>query len=79
LENVSIPQSVWCTTANSRVPSSRDEMISDRIASSDARPPALRMTCASPSDNPRNFAGCSLASMHATTATARAGGIPSPP
>jgi hypothetical protein len=26
LENVSIPQSVWCTTANSRVPSSREEM-----------------------------------------------------
>ena len=53
--------------------------MSERMASSDARPPALRMTCASPSFRPRNFAGCSRASMHATMATARAGGMPSPP
>jgi hypothetical protein len=32
-------------TNHSRVPSSLCEMIKDRIASSVARPPALRMTC----------------------------------
>jgi hypothetical protein len=32
-------------------------MTSDRIASSLARPPALRMTCASPSASPAYFAG----------------------
>src|SRR5436309_1184974 len=54
-------------------------MISDRSASSDARPPAFLITWASPTSRPRNFAGWSRASMQARTATCRAGGIGSPP
>ena len=51
----SMPQFVWWTTNHSRVPSSLYEMTSDRIASSLARPPALRITWASPSLNPAYF------------------------
>jgi hypothetical protein len=36
-----MPQSVWCTTNHSFVPSSLCEMTSERIASSLARPPAV--------------------------------------
>lgn len=43
----SMPQPVWCTTNHSLVPSSLCEMTRERMASSVARPPALRMTCAS--------------------------------
>src|SRR4051812_10789406 len=49
-------------------------MTSDRIASSLARPPALRITCASPSLRPAYFAGSSLASMQVRIAKPRAGG-----
>ena len=72
---VSIPQSVWWITSTSRVPSSFCEMIRDRRALSSARPPAFRITCASPIPNPRKAPGCSLASIQVTTATGLAGGI----
>src|SRR5919201_6909049 len=49
-------------------------MTSERIASSLARPPALRMTCASPSCSPSALAGSIRASMQTRTATRRAGG-----
>jgi hypothetical protein len=55
-DRLSMPQSVWWMTTNSRVPSSQLEIMSDRSASSVARPPALRTTCA-PISSPRNFAG----------------------
>src|SRR5471032_1507602 len=48
-------------------------------ASSLARPPALRMTWASPSDNPAYLAGSSRASMHVSIAKCRAGGSASSP
>ena len=41
----------------SSVPSRRWEIASDRIASSVATPPALRMTCPSPSASPSTFCG----------------------
>ena len=44
-----------------------------RKASSDATPPALRMTWASPSCMPRILAGSSRASIQASTATFFAG------
>ena len=50
---VSIPQSVWWMRMISRVPSRRWEIASERISSSVTTPPALRMTCASPSFRPR--------------------------
>src|ERR671934_1251838 len=62
-------------TANSFVPRGREEMMSEGIASSDARPPAFRITWASPSSSPSSLEGWSRASMHVRTATCRAGGI----
>ncbi|CNH07042.1 Uncharacterised protein [Mycobacterium tuberculosis] len=50
---VSIPQSLWWIRMISRVPSRRWLMASERITSSVITPPALRMTCASPSLRPR--------------------------
>src|SRR5215468_6943285 len=61
-------------TNHSRVPSSLYEMTSDRIASSLARPPALRITCASPSTSPANLAGSRRPSMQVRIAKCRAGG-----
>ena len=52
----------------------RGEMIGV-IASSLARPPAFRITLASPSSSPRNLSGSSLASMQVRTVTLRAGGV----
>src|SRR6478672_11123499 len=49
-------------------------MTSERIASSLARPPALRITWASPSARPAYFAGSSRASMQVRMAKLRAGG-----
>jgi hypothetical protein len=72
---VSMPQSLWWITNHSLVPRSLWEMTSERIASSLARPPALRITCASPSRKPANFAGSSRASMQVRMAKRRAGGI----
>jgi hypothetical protein len=46
-EKNSMPQLVWCTTNHSFVPSNLWLMTRDRMASSVARPPALRITCAS--------------------------------
>ena len=60
----SMPQFVWWMTNHSAVPSSLWEMTSERIASSLARPPALRMTWASPSLRPAYF-GRIEASVHA--------------
>ena len=54
-------------------------MTSERSASSVTSPPALRITCASPSSSPSTFAGSIRASMHVTTASLRAGGIGSSP
>src|ERR1700686_3253353 len=54
-------------------------MTKERIASSLARPPAFRITCASPSARPANLAGSSRASMHVRTAKPRAGGRASLP
>ena len=67
--NVTMPQSVWWMRTISSVPRSRWLMTSERMASSLATPPALRMTCASPSSRPSTLAGSSRASMHASTAT----------
>ena len=50
-------------------------MTRDRIVSSLALPPALRMTCASPSDRSANFAGSILASMHVRIANRLEGGM----
>jgi hypothetical protein len=52
---------------------------SERSASSLARPPAFRMTCASPSRSPASFAGSMRASMHVKIAKRRAGGSASFP
>ena len=49
-------------------------MTSERMASSLARPPALRITWASPSLSPAYFAGSRRASMHVRIANRRAGG-----
>src|SRR4029079_1911013 len=49
-------------------------MTSERIASSLARPPALRMTWASPSARPAYLAGSRRASMQVRIAKRRAGG-----
>src|SRR6266446_4462762 len=70
----SIPQLVWWMTNHSRVPRSLYEITSERMASSLARPPALRMTCASPWLSPAYLEGSSLASMHVRMAKRRAGG-----
>ena len=51
--NVSIPQSVWWISTISFVPSSRWLIASERISSSVTTPPALRITCDSPSSSPR--------------------------
>src|SRR4051812_18476078 len=50
-------------------------MMRERIASSVAMPPALRITWASPVLKPRIWSGMSRASMQASTANFRAGGI----
>ena len=50
------------------------EITSDLIASSLARPPALRITCALPSLRPAYLAGSSRASMQVRIAKRRAGG-----
>src|SRR5262249_31346986 len=75
LVNVSMPQSVWCITPNSFVPRSSVEMTRERIASSDARPPALRIMCASPMSRPSACSGWIRASIHVSTARCCAGGI----
>ena len=75
----SMPQSVWWMTNHSLVPSSLYEITRERIASSDALPPALRITCASPSLSPAYFAGSRRASMHVRMANPRAGGRASSP
>ena len=49
-------------------------MTSERIASSVARPPALRMMWASPVRRPRTSSTVIRASMQATTASRRPGG-----
>ncbi len=46
----------------------------DRMASSLARPPALRITCVSPSARPAYLAGSSRTSMQVRIAKRRAGG-----
>ena len=74
-----MPQLVWWMTNHSFVPSSLYEITSERMASSLARPPALRMTCASPSARPAYFAGSSRASMQVRIANCRAGGSASSP
>ncbi len=70
----SIPQSVWWTTNHSSVPSSLCDTTSERIASSVARPPAFRNTCAPPSVSPANLAGSRRASMQVRTANLQPGG-----
>jgi hypothetical protein len=72
--NVSIPQSVWWMRTISRVPSRRWEIASERISSSVTTPPALRMTCASPSCSPSAPYTFSRASMQARIATFFPGG-----
>ena len=72
LVNVSMPQSVWWMTAISLVPSKRWEITRERKASR-ARPPAFRMTWASPSSRPSTREGRMRASMQVTTATLRRG------
>src|ERR1700730_687097 len=61
-------------TNHSRVPRSLYEITSDRIASSLARPPALRITWASPSAKPAYFAGSRRASIQVRIAKRRLGG-----
>ena len=72
---VSMPQSVWCTSTISVVPRSRWLIASERSASAVTTPPALRITWASPSARPSTRYTSSRASMHATTATCRDGGM----
>ena len=72
---VSMPQSVWWIRTISLVPSSRWLIASERSSSWVMTPPALRMTCASPSDSPSRPYGFRRASMQATTAICRAGGM----
>src|ERR1017187_3595226 len=62
-----------------RVPDHMGEITSERIASSLALPPAFRITWASPSAKPENFAGSSRASMQVKIANRRAGGMASLP
>src|SRR5919201_3042946 len=57
------------------VPGGGEEMRRGRCGWRDARPPAFRITWASPSSSPSSLAGWSRASMHVRTATCRAGGI----
>src|SRR5262245_23340658 len=52
-------------------------MTRERMASSLARAPALRITCASPSERPANLAGSKRASMQVRMAKRRAGGMAS--
>src|SRR5215475_4897731 len=52
-------------------------MTRERMASSLARAPALRITCASPSERPANLAGSRRASMQVRMAKRRAGGMAS--
>jgi len=61
--------SVWCMTMISRVPSMLCESAMAFIASCVARPPALRMTCASPGRSPSSDAASTRASMQASTAS----------
>src|SRR5580704_13670184 len=61
-------------TNHSRVPRSLYEITSDLMASSLARPPALRITWASPSANPAYFAGSRRASIQVRIAKWRLGG-----
>src|SRR5215472_11458813 len=61
-------------TNHSRVPTSLYEITSDLIASSLARPPALRITWASPSVRPAYFAGSRRASIQVRIANWRLGG-----
>src|SRR5919112_2969957 len=58
----SVPRRLW-------------DMASERIASSETTPPALRITWASPGSSPRSSAGSSLESMQASTASLRAGAL----
>src|SRR5215831_1450674 len=52
-------------------------MTRERMASSLARAPALRITCASPSERPANLAGSRRASIQVRMAKWRAGGMAS--
>ena len=67
------PQPSCITTTTSSVPSRRCEALSDRIASSVTRPPALRMMWASPRSRPSIGNRSIRVSMHARTATLRRG------
>ncbi len=77
--NVSMPHSVWWISTISVVPRSRWLIASERIASSVTAPPALRITCASPSLRPSIAYTLSRASMQASTAMCLAGGSGSGP
>jgi hypothetical protein len=55
--NVCMPHRVWCRNTISSVPRWCWDIASERITSSVTTPPALRITCASPSANPRTRAG----------------------
>src|ERR1700730_16695033 len=61
-------------TNHSRVPRSLYEITSDRMASSLARPPAFRITWASPSTRTAYFAGSRRGSMQVRIAKWRLGG-----
>ena len=71
--NVSIPQPVCSMTMTSSVPRSCWLITRERIASSVARPPALRMMWASPLRRPRTSSTVSRASMQASTARLASG------
>ena len=68
-----MPQSVWWITMIEVVPSRRWLSMIDLIASSDAIPPALRSTWASPGVRPSTRTGSSRLSMHVSTMTFFAG------
>ena len=67
------PHPVWPMTTISSVPSSCWLTISERMTSSVARPPALRMMWASPVRRPSASSTSSRASMQATMARPRTG------
>ena len=65
----SMPQPVWWMRRISSVPSRCWLIDRERIVSSVTRPPALRMTCASPGASPSAAKTSTRESMQATTAT----------
>ena len=74
LPKVNMPQSVWWMLTISSVPSNRSEMTKGADSVLGDPPAGAPDHVRDPNSSPRNFSECSLASMHVTTASPRAGG-----